>query len=78
MSEIQLVDVTIHIDKDTDDATRGEIEKALRGQEGVISVHMPEDERHLVVVEYNPDATKSLNLLKAVETVAGHAELIGL
>ena len=78
MKDIQLVDVTIHIDRDTDDTTRREVENALRGIDGVISVHMPEDERHLIVVEYNPDATKSLDLLNAVQAVAGHAELIGL
>lgn len=78
MEDVKLVDVTIHIDKDTDDATRAEVEKVLRGTAGVISVHMPEEERHLIVVEYNPDATKSMDLLKAAETVAGHAELIGL
>lgn len=78
MKDIQLVDVTIHIDRDTDDTTRREVENALRGIDGVISVHMPEDERHLIVVEYNPDATKSLELLNAVQAVAGHAELIGL
>lgn len=78
MKNIQLVDVTIHIDKETDDATRAEIDKVLRGSAGVISVHMPAEERHLIVVEYDPDATKSLDLLKAVEKVAGHAELIGL
>ena len=78
MSEIQLVDVTIHIDKDTDDATRGQVEKTLRGIDGVISVHMPGDERHLIVVEYNPDATNSMDLLQSVQAVAGHAELIGL
>lgn len=78
MSDIQLVDVTIHIDKNTDDTTRKEIEKALRGIDGVISVHMPEVERHLIVVEYNPDAAKSMDLLDAVKPLAGHADLIGL
>ncbi|HEX9801812.1 MAG TPA: ATP-binding protein [Gammaproteobacteria bacterium] len=78
MKEIQLVDVTIHIDRDSDDATRSEIEKALRAAEGVISVHMPAEERHLVVVEYNPDAIKSLDLLHIVQGFSRHADLIGL
>ncbi len=78
MKDIQLVDVTIHIDRDTDNSVRGEIEKALRGIDGVISVHMPDGERHLIVVEYNPEATKSKDLLNAVQQLAGHADLIGL
>jgi cell division protein FtsX len=78
MSDIKLVDITIHIDKDTDAATREKIEAALRGIDGVISVHMPANETHLVVIEYNPDATKSSVLLASVREIAGHAEMIGL
>jgi cell division protein FtsX len=78
MTDIKLADVTIHIDKDTDTDTRSAVEAALRAVNGVISVHMPSNEPHLVVVEYNPDATKSSHLLTMVKEVAGHAELIGL
>ena len=78
MSDIKLVDVTIHIDKDTDAAMREKIDAALRGIDGVISVHMPQNETHLVVVEYNPDATSSSVLLASVREMAGHAEMIGL
>lgn len=78
MSDIKLVDITIHIDKETDDATRDKVENALRALDGVVSVHLPENERHLVVVEYNPDAMQSSALLAAVQDVAGHAEMIGL
>lgn len=78
MSDIKLVDVTVHIDKDTDAATREKIETALRGIDGVVSVHMPQEEAHLIVVEYNPDKIKSSDLLDTVQEIAGHAELIGL
>ena len=78
MSDIKLVDITIHIDKETDAATRGKVEGALRGIDGVVSVHMPQNETHLVVVEYNPDATSSSVLLASVREMAGHAEMIGL
>lgn len=72
-----MVDVTIHIDKETDADTRKTVESALRNINGVISVHMPVNETHLVMVEYNPDATKSSHLLETVKEVAGHAEMIG-
>ena len=78
MTDIKLADVTIHIDKDTDTDTRQAVETALRAISGVISVHMPSDEPHLVVVEYDPDATASSHLLTMVKEVAGLAELIGL
>ncbi len=78
MSDIKLADVTIHIDRDVSDEIRGQVEAALRGLDDVVSVHMPEDKRHLVVVEYNPDKTSSGVVLAAVREMAGHAELIGL
>jgi copper chaperone CopZ len=78
MTDIKLVDVTIHIDKDTDIDTRKAVEAALRSVKGVVSVHMPSNEPHLVVVEYDPDVATSSDLLSTVEEVAGHAEMIGL
>ena len=78
MADIKLADVTIHIDKDTDADARQAVETALRAVNGVVSVHMPSNEPHLVVVEYDPDATASSHLLTMVKEVAGRAELIGL
>ena len=78
MSDITLTDVTIHIDKDTDATVRSQIENGLRTIDGVISVHLPEDKPHLVLVEYDPEATRSSHLLALVKELAGHAEMIGL
>lgn len=78
MSDITLADVTIHIDKDADATVRANVENGLRILNGVISVHMPEDKPHLVVVEYDPEKTSSSHLLTMVKEVAGDAEMIGL
>lgn len=78
MSDIKLVDVTIHIDSDTSADTKEKIDAALRSLNGVVSVHMPEDEPHLLTVEYNPDSTTSAHMLTTVRELAGHAEMIGL
>jgi multidrug efflux pump subunit AcrB len=78
MTEIQLVDVTIHIDAELEQKLREEVEKALRHVSGVVSVHMPEDKRHLVTVEYDPEKTKASHLHECVREITGHAELIGL
>jgi hypothetical protein len=78
MSDITLADVTIHIDADVSDKIRGQVEDSLRGLDDVVSVHMPEDKRHLLIVQYNPDKTTSGVLLAAVRELAGRAELIGL
>lgn len=78
MTNINLVDVTIHIDENTNSDARQDVEAALRAVTGVVSVHMPNDKAHLLVVEYDRDATSSSQLLTMVEDVVGHAELIGL
>lgn len=46
MSDIKLVDVTIHIDNETDANTREKIDAALRTHQGVVSVHMPNEKSH--------------------------------
>ena len=78
MNDIVLADVTIHIDAETQEGTREKIENGLRGLHGVVSVHMPKEKPHLVVVEYDTSATKANHLLGVVRELAGHAELIGL
>jgi len=78
MADINLTDVTIHIDRETDTELRDKIDTALRNINGVISVHMTEKRSHLLMVEYNPDATTSMNMLSTVRELAGHAEMIGL
>lgn len=78
MTEIILADVTIHIDKEIHTDTHGKEEAALRDLPGVVSVHMPGEEPHLLVVEYNPDVTTSTHMLTTVRDLAGHAEMIGL
>jgi hypothetical protein len=76
--DIQLADVTIHIDEALDAAKRAEIEDKLRAIDGVVSVHNPDNRPHLAVIEYNPSKVKSTALLEAVKGQGVHAELIGL
>lgn len=78
MSDIKLTDVTIHVDRETDADTREKVETALRHLKGTVSVHMPDKNPHLIVVEYNPDITTSTHMLTTVRELAGHAEMIGL
>jgi hypothetical protein len=75
---IQLADVTVHIDQTLERDRRSEIEDALRAIDGVISVHNPDNRPHLSVVEYNPDKTSSSVILETVNSQGVHAELIGL
>ena len=75
---IQLADVTVHIDQTLEREERSQIENALRAIDGVISVHNPDERPHLAVIEYNPDKTSSAAILSAVTSQGVNAELIGL
>jgi hypothetical protein len=76
--DIQLVDVTLHIDEALDSARLAQIEDVLRALDGVVSVHNPDARPHLIVVEYNPDKLKGSDILTAVTRQGVHAQLIGL
>lgn len=78
MIDIQLTDVTLHIGETLEKAKRSEIEEVLRGLQGVVSVHNPDDKPHLAIVEYNPDQTDSQAILATVTSQDVHAKLIGL
>jgi hypothetical protein len=75
---IQLADITLHIDETLETERRAAIENAVRAIDGVISFHNPSDRPHLNVIEYNPEKTNSATILSAVTREGVHAELIGL
>lgn len=75
---IQLADVTVHIDETLDSGRRSEIEGRLRAIDGVVSVHNPDEKPHLAVVEFVPTKTSTGAILRTVREGGVHAELIGL
>jgi hypothetical protein len=75
---IQLADVTVHIDQTLEGEQRARIDDALRAVDGVVSIHNPDQRPHLAVVGYNPQKTSSEVILKTVTSQGVHAELIGL
>ncbi len=75
---IDLADVTLHVDETLDSAGLTELETAFRQREGVVSVHVDEKRPHLFVLEYNPKLVHSKDLVKIPEYRGLHAELIGL
>jgi len=78
MSDIKLSDVTIHVDETMDSGARERLEADLRTQEGVVSVHTSDKTPHLVVVTYDPDHTRSREILNTIMSEHLHAELIGM
>ena len=55
MTDINIADITLHIDRTLDTTIRSAVEKELRSLTGVIGVNMPSDKPHLVEVAYNPE-----------------------
>lgn len=78
MTDIELADVTIHIDKDLDTDARAQLEDVLRAMQGVVSVRLAEKTPHLAVISYNPQLTSSKEILATVTAKGGHAELVGM
>ncbi len=78
MTNIEIADVTIHIDNNLDAEARAALEDELRAMEGVVSVRVSEKTSHLVVVGYNPQLTTSKDILATVTAKDGNAELLGM
>jgi hypothetical protein len=78
--DIQLADVTLHVDEDLSPEARAALEQALRDRDGVVSVHFNTNATrpHLAVIEFNPDRVASRDLLSIVRFQGYHAELVGL
>jgi divalent metal cation (Fe/Co/Zn/Cd) transporter len=77
---INLADVTLHIDEELSSEARDALEDALRQRDGVVSVHFNTTAKHphLAVVEFNPEKVNSLDLLSIVRYQGYHGELVGL
>ncbi len=75
---IDLADVTLHVDETLDNDGLMKLEHAFRQRDGVISVHVDEKRPHLFVLEYNPRMVHSKDLVKIPQFHGLHAELIGL
>ncbi len=76
--DIDLADVTIHVDETLDEDGKKKLEEAFRKRDGVVSVLINPDHPHLVVVEYNPKAIRSRDLVDIPRFQGLHGELVGL
>ncbi len=75
---MEMADVTMHIDETVGHERRTKIADTVRGHNGVMAVAHHDEKPHLMIIEYNPDAVTSQELLQVVLDQGVHAELIGL
>lgn len=71
-------DVLIHIDESLDDSHIHHLEKSLCFTDGVYSACVNEKARHLMLVDYDPESVRAMDILHKVKQSGLHAELIGL
>ena len=76
--DIDMTDVTLHIDETLEAAELDKLESRLREQDGVISVGRQQNRPHLMVVEYNPKRASGTDILSTVTNGGLHAEIVGL
>ncbi|EGV51807.1 hypothetical protein [Candidatus Endoriftia persephone] len=76
--DINLADITIHVDETLDESGQKQLESAFREREGVVSVHHENNRPHLFVLEYNPEKVSGRDLLSITHFQGLHGELVGL
>jgi hypothetical protein len=76
--DIDLADVTVHIDQTLDAEGQAKLEEAFRNRVGVVSVRINPDRPHLVLIEYNPKMINSRDLVDIPRFEGLSGELVGL
>jgi hypothetical protein len=71
-------DILIHIDETLDDRGIHDLERALGARQGVVSACVAEHQRHLMIVDFDPDDVRPSDLVHEVRARGLHAEMIGL
>jgi hypothetical protein len=71
-------DIMLHVDESLDEPGRERVKESLRELAGIANVRSTEHTPHLFVVEYDPSAVKSSDILHRVTGAGLHAELVGL
>ena len=75
---VKLGEVTLHIDEATTHDDRESFRDLLLAMNGVMAAAHHDEKPHLMLVEYDPDAVKSIAFVDAGKTRGLHVELIGL
>lgn len=70
-------DVVIHINEALDKTYRDKLSHNVCDFNGVISADVKDKRPHLMIVAYDPQETKSLNILTGVRNSGMHAQLVG-
>lgn len=76
---MKAVDVMIHVHPELSPNDRAKVEQEVAAAVGVISANFDKHKHpHLLIVQYNPDAVQSSQLLEMVKRLDPAASLVGL
>jgi len=75
---MSLSDFVIHIDENLNELEVKEAETVANACTGVVSAHINNHHRHLMVVAYDPSLGCSSHILGAVRSLGLHGQLLGL
>jgi hypothetical protein len=75
---MDIVDMIVHVDETIPAEKMHELEDAVRTDACVISACSSNENRHMLLVTYNPACTSSGKVLNMVQAQGVHAELVGL
>lgn len=70
-------DITVHIDETLNDRELVNLEQAIRSDVGIISVGHNDNDKHYMMVLYNPGEIRGKDILCRVTDQGFHGELIG-
>lgn len=68
-------DIMVHIDETLNDRELANLEQAIRSEQGIVSVG--HNNKHMVVVLYNPEEIRGRDILNRVADQGFHGELVG-
>lgn len=74
----RIVDITVHIDEELDDAAQQRLGERLQAEEGIVRARYLAAKPHLMVLDYDAERLDAAALLAAVQRQGVHAELLGL
>ena len=74
--DINMSDVMLHINETLDIDEQHALKEKMRDQTGVVGLGYHDSRPHLMIVEYNRDATTSKDLLHAVHEHGLNAKLV--
>ncbi|MCF6190114.1 MAG: heavy-metal-associated domain-containing protein [Cocleimonas sp.] len=69
--------VVVHINEELDSDHQEQLSQKVGSLNGVYSADVQEKRPHLMIVDYDPNQTKSLDVLSGVNSSGVHAQLVG-